>query len=277
VQVINTDQELLTALQEEQEKHPELGEVIDLHREVISARAETEVEPLQLEPDEQEVAELIDRRVPLLRHWEPRWDLDRFRDLYAQICDIGARHREDLAGQFEQIRSALTEDADRTRELVADYLREGKVEEAKPPELDDELLRFVLNNGLHPFLQAYAAVLVPLIKDVKWYQKVCPICGGEPDFGYLEKEVGGLRLLCSRCDTLWTYRRGECSFCGNSEKETFAYYLGEDEVYRLYVCDKCKRYLKVLDGRETARKSSLPVQRIITIGMDISARQEGYR
>lgn len=277
MQAINTDEELLTALQEEREKHPELGEVIDLHREVISARAETEVEPLQLEPDEQEVAQLIERRVPLLRHWEPGWDLDRFRGLSAQICGIGARHREDLAGQFEQIRSVLTEDADGTRGLVADYLREGKVEEAKPPELDDELLRFVLNNGLHPFLQAHAAVLAPLIKDEKWYQKLCPVCGGEPDFGYLEKEVGGLRLLCSRCDTSWTYRRGECSFCGNSEKETFAYYLGEDEVYRLYVCDKCKRYLKVLDGRETAGKPLLPVQRIITIGMDISARQEGYR
>ncbi len=277
MQAINTDEELLTALQEEREKHPELGEVIDLHREVISARAKTEVEPPQLGPDEQEVAELIERRVPLLRHWEPGWDLDRVRGLSARICRIGARHREDLAGQFEQIRSVLTEDAEGSRELVAHYLREGKVEEAKPPELDDELLRFVLNNGLHPFLQAHGAVLAPLIKDEKWYQKLCPVCGGEPDFGYLEKDVGGLRLLCSRCDTLWTYRRGECSFCGNSERETFAYYLGEDEVYRLYVCDKCKRYLKVLDGRETAGKPSLPVQRIITIGMDISARQEGYR
>jgi FdhE protein len=72
------------------------------------------------------------------------------------------------------------------------------------------------------------------------------------------------------------YRRGECTFCGNSEKDTFAYYLGDDEVYRLYVCDECKRYLKVLDGRETSGKPVLPVQRIITIGMDISARQAGY-
>ena len=60
-------------------------------------------------------------------------------------------------------------------------------------------------------------------------------------------------------------------------KETFAYYLSDDEVYRLYLCNNCKRYLKVLDGRQISLEPVLPLQRIITIGMDISARQEGFR
>ena len=277
MEAITTDGELIAALEEERKKNPDLAQAIDLHHEVISTRGKVEAQATGVEPDAQEVATAIDQRVPLIDRWALGWDEDSVTRLGAQICDIVARHRQELAPQLEEIRSLLTEEPDQTQSIVTSYLREGKVDLPGHPDLDQELLSFVLVNALHPFLQAHAAVLIPLIKDEKWYQKVCPVCGGEPDFGYLEKEVGGLRLLCSRCDTLWTYKRGECTFCGNSDKDSFFYYLGDDEVFRLYLCDKCKRYLKVLDGRQTARKPLLPLQRIITLGMDLSARQEGYR
>jgi FdhE protein len=273
---MDRDQELLKGLEGELQKRPELGETIGLHQELVTARAEVEPEVSLLEPTRGEVEELIDRRIPLLRRWEPAWYEENFLRLAAQICDIGARHRQELASQFEEIRSLLTEDPDQTLKIVTDYLREEKAELPERPDIDQELLSFVLNNALHPFLQAYSAILTPFIKDEKWYQRFCPVCGGEPDFGYLEETVGGLRLLCSRCDSLWIYKRGECTFCGNYDKDTFAYYVGDDEVYRLYVCDKCKRYLKVLDGRQTAGKPLLPLERITTIGMDMAARQEGY-
>jgi FdhE protein len=273
---MNSDEELLRGLQDERQKSPELRDIIGLHQEVITARAEVEPDVTHLKPDEKEVEQLIERRIPLLRRWELQWDEESLSRLSAQICDIGARHRHEMASQFEEIRSVLTDDPDQTRKLVKGYLREGRVEPPGRPDIDQEVLSFVLNNALHPFLQTHSAVLTPLIEDQKWYQRLCPVCGGEPDFGYLEKKVGGLRLLCSRCDTVWTYKRGECTFCGNSDRKTFAYYLGDDEVYRLYACGKCERYLKVIDGRQTARKPILPLQRITTIGMDISARQEGY-
>ncbi len=273
----NRDHELLRGLQEEREKRPELEEIISLHQEAIEARGVVEPQVPDLEPDEREVKELIERRVPLLRRWELHWDEEGFIRLSAQVCDIAARHQEELASQFEEIRSLLTGDPDQARNMVIGYLGDGTVDLVGRPGIDQELLFFVLNNALHPFLEAHASILRPLIEDEKWYQRLCPVCGGEPDFGYLEEKVGGLRLLCSRCDTVWMYKRGECTFCGNSDRESFAYYLGDDEVYRLYVCDNCKRYLKVMDGRQTARKPMLPLQRIMTVGMDIAARQEGYR
>jgi formate dehydrogenase maturation protein FdhE len=42
------------------------------------------------------------------------------------------------------------------------------------------------------------------------------------------------------------------------------------------VCDNCRRYLKVLDGRQAPTGPLLPLQRIITVGMDMAARQQGY-
>ena len=270
------DSELLRGLQEEGQKRPELEDIIGFHQELIKARAEVEPRVPHLEPAEGEVEELLDQRIPLLRRWEPLWDEESFFRLAGQICEIGAHHRQELASRFEEIGSLLADDRNQARKIVIDYLREGRVELPERPDIDQELLSFVLNNALHPFLQAYSAILTPLIKDEKWYQRFCPVCGGEPDFGYLEETVGGLRLLCSNCDTLWVYKRGECTFCGNHEKDTFAYYVGDDDVYRLYVCDKCKRYLKVLDGRQTAGKPLLPLERITTLGMDMAARQEGY-
>lgn len=272
----NRDNELLAALEEERQKTPELEETIGLHQELIEARAEVQPEVKRVEPDGQEVEQLIDQRVPLLERWEPQWDEQSLVHLATQICDIAARRQKELASQFEEIRSLLSDDPAGARDIVSSYLQEGRAELPGRPEVDPELLSFVLNNALHPFLQAHAAVLTPLIKDEKWYQRLCPVCGGDPDMGYLEETVGGLRLLCSRCDTSWRYKRGECTFCGNSDRETFAYYLGHDEVYRLYMCDKCKRYLKVIDGRQTTRRPILPLERIITIGMDIAAREKGY-
>jgi FdhE protein len=272
-----TDQRLLEALQDERNRHPELAQTIDLHEEIITARSEIEVALPDPPVDRDEVARLMEERVPVLERWGLHWDLERVSSLGSRICEIGSRHRPGLAVHFEHANSLLNSDAEQAREVVNAYLMGGKIQFAEQPEKTREIFPFVLIHVLHPFLNAYAAAVAPLIVDEEWYQRLCPVCHGEPDLGYFEEEVGGLRLLCSRCDVVWTHRRGECTFCGNSERGTFAYYLSDDEVYRLYVCDACHRYLKVLDGRRKSPHRLLPIERIITVGMDIAAREQGYR
>ena len=83
-------------------------------------------------------------------------------------------------------------------------------------------------------------------------------------------------MLCSRCSSQWPYRRVGCPFCGTDDHTKLSYYLSEDEVYRLYVCQACRRYLKVLDQRKVGRQVLLPVERVRTVGMDVAAQQEGY-
>jgi len=56
------------------------------------------------------------------------------------------------------------------------------------------------------------------------------------------------------------------------------YYPSEDEVYRLYVCEACRRYLKTVDLRKTGGRTVLPrVERVITVAMDVAARRAGYQ
>jgi FdhE protein len=272
-----SDEKLLSGLKAAREAYPALAQVIDFHTEVIAARSALLVRPPEFEPHAGEVAKLVDQRTPMLERWDLEWDLEAFTALAARICEIGARHREELAGSFENVGALLIGDPQEITELVRGHMLEGS---EGPPELDEttrEVLSFVLTHALFPFLAAYASVLSPLIVDKQWYQRRCPICGSEPDLGYLEKKVGGLRLLCSHCDTVWTYKRGECAYCGESGRGSFSYYLSEDDSQRLYVCESCERYLKVLDGRNIAASPMLPLQRILTVAMDISARQEGYR
>jgi FdhE protein len=277
MKIPTNDQQILAALRVEREKNPGLRQVIDLHEEIIAVRCETEVQPPDSVPDQQEVGRLMGERVPILRRYELGWDAQAFTALFARVCEIGARHRQELASRFEEVRAIVLGDSAQTPYVVTRYLTEGNLDLPGESHETQELVSFALIHALHPFLYFYAAVLASLIEDEQWYQRSCPVCGGEPDFGYLEKEVGGLRLLCSRCDAVWTYKRGECTFCGNSKRETFAYYLSDDEAYRLYTCDKCRRYLRILDGRQISLEPMLPLQRIITLGMDISARQAGYR
>ena len=67
----------------------------------------------------------------------------------------------------------------------------------------------------------------------------------------------------------------QCPFCGNAEHSKLAYYPSQDGVYRLYICKACHRYLKTIDLRQ-AEGHVLAVEPILTVGMDLSARDEGY-
>ncbi|MGC8779847.1 MAG: formate dehydrogenase accessory protein FdhE, partial [Anaerolineae bacterium] len=134
-----------------------------------------------------------------------------------------------------------------------------------------------LNHALHPVLAAYADAWLPLVREEAWYRTWCPICGGAADFAALLPGGGARRLLCARCDAEWIAPRGACPFCGESAAGKIGYFPSADGGYRLYTCESCKRYLKTIDLREFARPVHLPVERVLTVGMDVAAQQAGYR
>ena len=90
-----------------------------------------------------------------------------------------------------------------------------------------------------------------------------------------QEEEGARYLLCSRCDNEWLYKRLGCPFCENSDYSKLSFYPEEDGPHRLYVCHKCKRYLKVIDLHR-APDRLLPVERILTLGLDVHAQELGF-
>jgi hypothetical protein len=117
--------------------------------------------------------------------------------------------------------------------------------------------------------------ILPQLDLSRWQNEYCPICGGWPNLALLQDKTGARRLLCSRCDSTWGYSRIGCPYCRSQEKQT--YYLGDDQVYRLYVCPDCERYLKTVDLREVYRDVHPVLERLLAVRMDLAAQEAGFK
>lgn len=138
------------------------------------------------------------------------------------------------------------------------------------------LVGMILQSAMQPLLSTHAGALKGQVKQEFWHRGYCPICGGVPDFAYLEKEAGARWLVCSRCDFEWQFPRLECPYCRTTDQASLSFFTDESEIYRLYLCDQCRCYLKTIDLRRTDADILLPLERIYTVDIDRQAVERGY-
>ncbi|HSR12379.1 MAG TPA: formate dehydrogenase accessory protein FdhE, partial [Thermodesulfobacteriota bacterium] len=131
---------------------------------------------------------------------------------------------------------------------------------------EENLPRTAAGLTMAPFLFRAREVLLPAFPQDSWGREYCPVCGGVPSMARLSEPHGFRDLLCSRCHAEWKYPRVGCPFC--LEKFGQTYYPSEDGRHRLYVCSRCRRYLKCVDARAGDPQICLPVEAIVTVGMD---------
>jgi len=259
-------------LRQETAKRPELAGIIDLYCALLEAQAQVRVEPgTALDPAE--AAARLEQGLPLLSPEALLADGPALADLCERIASIVAEHRPELADAVAAVRAWLNREREHLGALAVEYLREGHIGEGE----DASVFAFIFDSALYPFLRARALALAPLVEDGAWYRGFCPVCGGEPDFAALDRQGGRRRLLCSHCDSEWTFQRVACPFCSNDDPHRLAYYPSDDGAYRLNVCEACHRYIKTIDLREVAGERLLAVERILTVGMDMAAQKAGYR
>lgn len=258
-QVIMTDniQSFREALQAARSKKPQLASTVDLHCALLEAQARATLPELPPLPAIEVASEALAAGRPMIELTALPLDSPSVLHLVDEICAITARHRPELADDVDAIRRHLNGDGLQDKENIA-----------------EDLLAFVLNQARQPLLRAWAKRMGKMVNISDWWQPICPFCGGPPDLGAFDADTGRRYLLCSRCDAEWAFSRLACPFCGDSSHQ--AYFPGEDERYRLYVCDNCHRYLKVVDLRQMWGAVILPVERILTVDMDLVARQAGY-
>jgi FdhE protein len=259
-------------LREEATKRPELASTIDLYCALLEAQDRVTVEPGGA-LDAGGAAARLDQGLPLLPPEAVAADGPALAQLCDQIVSILAERQPEQADSLAAVRAWLTRERERLGTLAVEYLREGHVGEGD----EADLLAFVFDTALRPFLRARAQPLASLVNDGAWYRGYCPLCGGEPDFAALERQGGRRRLLCSRCDSLWTFLRVGCPFCENADAAQLGHYPGDEGPYRLNVCESCRRYIKTIDLREAAGERLLEAERVLTVGMDLAAEKAGYR
>jgi FdhE protein len=268
--------EILQELRSQSDKRAGLADTIELHCELLEAQAHAQVPLGRPALSGEEAGARLQQGYPLLAPEHLAVDGQALAGLFDQMGRIVAERRPELAEVLAGIRDWLDERRDRIGALAVEYLREGRVREGEESGLDGYLLTFIFINALRPFLRAQAQALAPWVDDSVWYRSRCPICGGEPDVAALERGNGRRRLLCSRCDSEWTFQRVGCPFCGNEDPSQLAYYLSDDQVYRLNVCEQCRRYLKTIDLRQVAGERLLAAERVLTAAMDVAALEAGY-
>ncbi len=272
---------ILDRLQEWEHREGQLPSFIQYYRELLQIQTEAKSRIIVKKPNlgNDLVRDRLREGIPLLlvEDFSPDWD--EVQTLFEQILVWAAKGSPGPAGESDRLKN-ISGNRTLVRKLAkAWYQGLSSKDIATAEGVDDELLTSAVATTLKPFLFAYSRLLLPEVDQELWRRRYCPICGGKPDFTYLDKERGAKWLLCARCDTEWLFLRLECPYCGTQNQDTLAYFTDDEEsyLYRLYVCEQCRTYIKAIDLRRAESEVLLPLERMMTLDMDRQGREKGYR
>ena len=150
---------------------------------------------------------------------------------------------------------------------------------AQKYSIDIDALQFFSIYLARPFREQAAKRLWEKDYNKNWHQGYCPVCGHSAVLSCLTGEEQRRELWCCCCNTRWDFTRIGCAYCLNQEHDQLGYLTVEEFASnRIYVCDKCKRYLKAKVCTENANEQEWDYDReyFSTITLDPIALSEGY-
>lgn len=267
---------ILKRLKEQQQKEGPLPQFLELYRHLLSIQVEAEasVPSSKSVLTKAEISATLGEGIPLLKWDALSIDWPAFQKLSLAATSAINEHTKPAYKDSEDIAFDIPFLQEATK---AWYEGSSLTQWANRHGIDEELLAAVIHCTVKPFLAAQSKALIGLVPQEQWRRGYCPICGGKPDFAFLDKEQGARWLLCSRCDTEWIFQRLECPFCGTKAQHELSYFTDDNELYRLYVCQRCHSYLKAIDLRRTESEILLPLERVLTADMDRQGQEKGYK
>ena len=269
---------ILRKLEEWRQKEEVNPELIEFYRKLlhIQSRAERRIGIPEPGLTSEASSERIEQGLPLIGFDDLALDWLLLQEIFVEVTDAFATYSE-LFGEFPESLKKPEPCPSLPEETAKAWFEGGRLPSLEGVDaLGEHLLEAIIHATLKPFLVSYSEALLGLVKQERWRRGYCPICGGNPDFAFLDNERGARWLLCSRCDAEWLFQRLECPYCGNQDQNALAYFTDAEGLYRLYVCEKCKRYLKAIDLRQAKSEVLLPLERLITFGLDAQAKEYGY-
>ncbi|MFH1031971.1 MAG: formate dehydrogenase accessory protein FdhE [Chloroflexota bacterium] len=237
----------------------------------IQLRTEQSIKLPKSELGKEEAKERNEGGLPLLKFDELALDKDLLQSTFAEVTALFA----DFPDLFGKIPGDIGEIP---IEAIRDWFEGAKLPATQTTgKVDEEILETIIHAALKPFLVSYARVLIKLVNQESWRRQYCPICGGKPDFSFLDKERGSRWLICSRCDSEWLFQRLQCPYCGTQDQNVLSFFPDAEGLYRLYVCDKCHTYIKTIDSRKTESTLTPSLERVLTLDLDRQGREKGYK
>jgi len=270
---------MLQKLDELEQREGELPSFVQLYRQLLRVQSGARSRFASPKPSlpEDVISSRLSQGIPLLSFEDLSLDWAQVQALFQEIIRLVAKESPDASKEVESLGNILSDKAALEEVVRAWYEGSSLTPIATRYSVDGELLGPVVGAVVKPFLTAHSEVLLPKVDQESWRRRYCPVCGGNPDFACLDEEKGARWLLCSRCDAEWLFQRLECPYCGCQDQSALAYFTDDEGLYRLYVCEQCKRYLKAIDLRQAKSDVLLPLERLLTFEFDIQAREGGYR
>jgi FdhE protein len=220
--------------------------------------------------------------LPLIDLVGQQYDLTRPKDYFYSLIAIAEKRLPAEAHQFLDV--IKDEQFDWETIIRASFnpveeetlVRDLKTSDAHDEQID--LIDLFIEESLRPELEVIAEQYAAAVEASAWTEGYCPICGKEPKIGEIRESEDGKRyLFCHQCGCKWHFHRIKCPFCGNEEQHSLAYFAVEgEERHRVDVCNKCRRYIKIVELPKSSEDVNLDVEDIATLHLDMLAYEEGY-
>jgi FdhE protein len=225
---------------------------------------------------------VLSENKPLVQVKGFKLDPQLYQDNYSEFLNFLYKTRPELVSTLDKIKDSIPKFNFQiiTSEIINGtnkYLAELAADIGVPVEL----FIFTFDHALRPFLRIYAnPYKEELVKDSfpRWETPtICPICNARSNFSRLRQNDGRRMMYCDRCFSEWEAKYLQCVYCGNDEPGTIRYISVEnDDPYQLYICDKCKGYLKTLDERQSGSNTDMFIANIETVYLDMLAKDKGF-
>jgi FdhE protein len=274
----------LQSIEDHKIANPHYNDLLDIMADILILREEyrNNMKDSIFSVDEKYINQKMEGGLPLIDFACGNYELTHPKEYFNSLIAIAEKRMPEDAKNIIEIIKDQKFDWEKMIRLSFDRTEEEKLPEKIMPhnESDEnlDLIDLFVEESLRPELEFITEKYGKVVARSGWSEGYCPICGKEPKIGEIREGEDGKRyLFCHQCGYKWYFRRIKCPFCGNEEQHSLAYFAVEgEERHRVDVCNKCRRYIKMVDVPKASDDINLDVEDIATLHLDMLAYEEGY-
>jgi len=275
--------EIKSAIDEMKKARPDFISMIDLYADIMLNKAVASFEKVLKSKliDKETLNNKLEKREPIHKISEFPIDIESSRRFFLDICRTMIASGTEGNESIEGLRQAVEDRKFNIGDIYGAFLDEDEVQFKKISDemgIDKEVLAFIVFNSLKPSISVFAEWTARQMNDIhKNDYDRCPICGSPPALSILD-DNGKRFLECGFCSYIWLTKRIYCPYCGNEDHESLIYFSIENEdLYRVDVCERCGKFIKTIDTRNSSRTIYTPLENLCTYHLNIKFEEMGYK
>jgi FdhE protein len=240
-------------------------------------KSATDTAPAAIAVDESSLKMKVREGFSLITPADFTLDMPAAEALLEKVCGIAAAAGEKLSDAGKALARVMAEQ-ESLEGLFRDVIdNKGRVEAlAEKSGVPADMVSLLIYLSVRPGIEAGSRQLAGYLPENENGHGACPICGRAPIIGELDAD-GRLWVHCSLCGHRWPVERMVCLFCGNRDSAALEYLYSENEPeYRVYLCNACRHYLKVVDTRKLERVFYPPLEQVVSLHLDLMASEKGF-